>query len=80
MNFRLNVDALVSVGNRIVNRMDGRDVFSYKVNPLSEPRKIRCGHEEGKPIDPALLFQRLLDVGNAGKYEIKFEEVMEYEL
>ena len=82
----INVDALISVGNRIVNTMDGKDVFTYsfsqkgKVNTLSEPRNIKCGHEEGKTIDPALLFQRLLVVSDAGNDEIKFEEVMEYKL
>ena len=25
----INVDALISVGKRIVNRMDGKDLFSY---------------------------------------------------
>ena len=35
---------------------------------------------EGKSIDPALLFQRLLVVANAGNNDIKFEEVMRYEL
>ena len=35
---------------------------------------------EGKSINPALLFQRLLVVANAGNNDIKFEEVMRYEL
>ena len=62
------------------------DVFSYsfcrkdKVKTLSEPSKINCGDEQGKSIDPAPLFQRLLVVANAGKDEIKFEEVMGYDL
>ena len=68
-----------------MNEMDGKDVFNYsfcrkdKVVTLSESSKINCGDKQGKSIDPALLFQRLL-VGNAGKDEIKFEEVIGYEL
>ena len=81
----INVDQLISVVNKIVIEMDRKDVFSYsfcrkdKVKTLSEPSKIYCC-DEGKSIDPELLFQRLLVIANAGNDEIKFEEVMEYEL
>ena len=65
--------------------MNGKYVFNYsfsrkdKAKTLSEPSKINCG-DEGKSIDPALLFQSLLVVANVGKGEINFDEVMEYEL
>ena len=41
---------------------------------------INYSDGQGKSTDPSLLFQRLLVVANAGKDEIKFEEVMRYVL
>ena len=69
----INVHELISVGKRIVEEMDGKDVFTYSFCRKDKVKAL-SGDEQGKSIDPALLFQRLLVVANAGNNDIKFEE------
>ena len=82
----VNVHEMRSLGQKIVNDMDNKDVFTYsfsrrdKAKTMSEKSKVPCGDQAGRPIDPALLFQRLLVIANAGTDKIELDDVMRYEL
>ena len=80
----VNVHEMRSIGQKIVNDMDNKDVFTYsfsrrdKAKTMSEKSKVPCGDQAGRSIDPALLFQRLLVI--AGTDKIELDDVMRYEL
>jgi hypothetical protein len=78
----VNVDEYQKVGRHIIDKMEGQQVFTYaskrkdKVKTLGDSCKVQVSPD--RSIDPALLFQRLLVISNAGAFSL--EEVLEYEL
>ena len=82
----VNVHEMRSIGQNIINDMDNKDVFTYsfsrrdKAKTMSEKSKVHCGDQAGRSIGPALLFQRLLVIANAGTDKIELDDVMRYEL
>ena len=58
----VNVHEMRSIGQKIVNDMDNKDVFTYsfsrrdKAKSMSEKSKVPCGDQAGRSIDPALLY------------------------
>ena len=82
----VNVHHLVSVGNNIVDDMDGKEMFFYslrrinKAKTLSEVSKMKYDDDTGRSIETALLFQRLLVVANTGNEDVDLDDVLKYEL
>ena len=82
----VNVHEMRSIGQKIANDMDNKDVFTYsfsrrdKAKTMSEKSKVLCGDQAGRSIDAALLFQRLLVIANAGTDKIELDDVVRYEL
>jgi len=78
----VNVDDYQTVGRKIIEKMEGQPVFTYvskrkdKVKTLGDSCCIKVSQD--RSIDPALLFQRLLVISNAGDFSL--EEVLQYEL
>ena len=80
----VKVHDLVSVGNSIVDDMDGKEIFFYslrrKAETLSEVPKMKYDDGTGRFIEPALLFQRMLVVANTGDEDVDLDDVLKYEL
>ena len=78
----VNVDDHQKVGRQIIDKMEGQTIFTYaskrkdKVKTLGDSCSVNVSQD--RSIDPALLFQRLLVISNAG--DCSLEEVLEYEL
>ena len=78
----VNVDEYQTVGMQIKDKMKGQPVFTYaikrkdKVKTLGDSCSVKVSQDQS--IDPALLFQRLLVISNAG--DVSLEEVLDYEL
>ena len=78
----VNVDDYQKVGRQIIDKMEGQPIFTYaskrkdKVKTLGDSCSVNVSQDIS--IDPALLFQRLLVISNAG--DCSLEEVLEYEL
>ena len=78
----VNVDRFHEIGQELIAKMEGRDVFKYEFKrkeraknmsiqvTLSKQKDIKC--------DPALLFQRLLFVGQSSPVDL--DEIMSFEL
>ena len=78
----VNVHAYEAVGNEIMQKMQGQNIFTYsskrkdKAKTLGSASAVRVNGNQF--IDPALLFQRLLIMAQSG--EVSLEGSLEYEL
>ena len=78
----VNVHAYKAVGNEIMQKMQGQNIFTYsfkrkdKAKTLGSASAVRVNGKQF--IDPALLFQRLLIVAQSG--EMSLQGNLEYEL
>jgi hypothetical protein len=78
----VNVQNFESVGNKILKRMEGVDMFlvkfkrSEKVVTLANISRVKVS--ESVHIDPALLFQRLMLVAKSN--ELDMNELLKYEM
>lgn len=82
-DMNVNVDSFYKIGEHIVEKIDGKDVFQCtikrtdKVNTLASKSSIKLIGCDST-IDSALLFQRLIVLANSSN--IQLEDCKEYEL
>lgn len=78
----VNVDSALSVGEKILNDLDGKNVLQHSFRKKDQVVTLRSSSavsikEDVIHIDPQLLFQRLV---TAGKQTDNLEDVFQYEL
>ena len=70
----VNVDEFFDVGHKILQSMEGKNIFSISFKRSTKVRTLAASEKQNKidheAIDPALLFQRLLLVAKSRELDV----------